>query len=362
MRSLRLFAVIWAFLATLFWTSPAFANAPAPPSYAWFHFQNPTARSAVLQGVQLAECRTQQCLKPVLLLQSGICTAAGCLRSPPILSTPHRFQCANHACLFVESQFSPRSTGAYYQLIAQFSDRLRISPAFRLNIRDGLAGYSARNLNVTVGENDLAIAPDTTPMKPTRWEVFGTGLALTEITELTVAGLFLRWRKFEKQELGKLLVAIAFINLLTFPVVWFFFPSLQPFQYTASRVVGTISLGVAILFSLLLVKRAASLTTITPIRNLFIAWLLTLPLVLFITFIAAFIFSYGEWLPSATGLPTIVTLPASEIFAVVWETWLIHRLSQGNLSLPQSSLLSVLTNGASLILGLLLLPALQPFG
>lgn len=355
MRSLHSFLIgIWAFLAVSLWATPVYANAPAPPSYAWFNFEGRSSHS--LQGVQLAECRTPQCSQPVLLMQSGICTDAECLKSPPILSPPHRFDCAGNRCLFVEPSYTQRSTGPYYKFLAQFSDRVRISEGFVLRIKDSLSGYSARNLRVMVRDVDLAIVPDTTPMKPSRWEIFNKALALTELSELSVAALWLWQMKLDKQQLSKALVAIGFVNLLTFPVVWFFFPSLQPFQYSTSRVFGVVILGIASLFGTLLATRP--IVTFKTLRNIFIGWLISLPIALGIGLFLAIVVGYGESLPPVNGIPSLITLPASEVFAVVFEAWLIYRLNDV-ISLRQASLLSLTMNLISMILGLLLLPAIQ---
>jgi len=356
MRSLRSFLIgILAFTAVSLWATPVYANAPAPPSYAWFNFEGRSSHTAI-QGVQLAECRTLQCSQPILLMQSGICTDAACLKSPPILSAPHRFDCVGDRCLFVEPSYTQRSTGPYYKLLAQFGDRVRISEGVALQIKNSLSGYSARNLRVIVREADLAIVPDTTLMKPSRWEMFNKALLLTELSELAVAAVWLWRMKLDKQQLAKALVAIAFVNLLTFPVVWFFFPSLQPFQYSTSRVFGVIILGIASLFGTLLATR--SIVTLKTLRNIFVGWLISLPIALGIGFFLAIAVGYGESLPPVNGIPSLITLPVSEVFAVVFEAWLIYRLNDA-IPLREASLLSLTMNLISMILGLLLLPAIQ---
>lgn len=65
-------------------------------------------------------------------------------------------------------------------------------------------------------------------------------------------------------------------------------------------------------------------------------------------------FGYGNRLPIAQGIPYGWTMPISEIFAVVYEAWLIATLSLGQLSLKQSGALSLLTNVTSLVLGLII--------
>ena len=129
-------------------------------------------------------------------------------------------------------------------------------------------------------------------MKPSRWEVFGSALALTEISELAMAALWL-WRlKMDKQTIGQALATIGFINLLTFPVVWFVFPALQPFQYSASRVFGAVILGIAGLFGTLLASRP--IVTLKTLRTMFVGWLVSLPIAFVVGIFFAFILGYGS--------------------------------------------------------------------
>ncbi|MBC7822351.1 MAG: hypothetical protein H7126_00460, partial [Candidatus Parcubacteria bacterium] len=62
--------------------------------------------------------------------------------------------------------------------------------------------------------------------------------------------------------------------------------------------------------------------------------------------------------PPVNGIPSLITLPVSEVFAVVFEAWLIYRLNDA-IPLREASLLSLTMNLISIILGLLLLPAIQ---
>src|SRR5579883_698752 len=350
-----------AIAVVLLFATTAAANAPAPPAYAWFRFTDAHAQPIAVQSVQLVECQTTTCEQPVLLLQSGTCSASGCLQAAPALQSPsNRFECAENTCLYVEAFMSDRKTGPYFKLIAQIAGRSRASQRVRLSLKSPLESNTSENLRVTVSDHDLTIAPDTSAPQPTRLELFWLAFALTEITEMAVAALVLWQMKVDRPFLTRMLAAIVFINLLTFPVVWFFFPSLQPFQYRSLRVVGALSLAVAIGFGALLSRRSP--VTLKSLGKIFGGWLLTLPLVFILGGVGMLFFAYGEWLPAAAGLTARITLPASEIFAVVVEAWLIHRVGQTVLSLPRAGLLSLCINAASLILGLVLLPAVQHIG
>jgi len=307
-----------------------------------------------LVGMQLAECTTTRCDRPLLITQTGTCTDVGCLPSPPKLPvTENRLECAENHCVYVHESFAQVEPGAYFKLIVQFPDRLATSQGFPNPVRRDQFVRST-DLQVTARDRTLTLAPLAKSQKPTRFELFGMGFGLTLISELAVAALLLWLFKIEKPVLLKLLVAIAFINLLTFPVVWFFFPALQPFQYRTERALGIGIFVVTIIHSLLLLRRSS--VTLISLRNAFLLWLGTLPLAAIGIVIAALFYGYGEQVPAAIGLPSAITLPASEAFAFLWETCLIQRISDRKLSLLQAGLLSFLMNVASLSLGLLLLP------
>lgn len=340
---------------------PALANAPAPPPYIWFTFSD----GAAVEGMQFIGCQTALCEKPTLLMQHGTCSRSSCLTTQPVLKAPHRFECAEHTCLYKGASLGDPPLAPYLKLVGQFQNRVRSSQAFITDFRSPIAGYADRHLLVKTLNEELLVLPDRQAMKPSRWEVFGRALAIAEMSELAIlwslatpiAAVFFGWRKCAKDFTIRMLTAIALINLLTFPVVWFFFPSLQPFQYLATRVFGATSLVIAIVFSVALIR----LKTIHPktLIRLFTIWTISLPLVLAIAGVIAFFVSYGESFPSSAGIPSWIALPASEVFAIVTEAWLLSRLSQNNLSFAQASLISVLMNGVSLGLRMALLPPLR---
>ncbi|NJR52159.1 MAG: hypothetical protein HC780_23895 [Leptolyngbyaceae cyanobacterium CSU_1_3] len=107
----------------------------------WITFYDRANQSASVRGAQLVECATTQCDRPILLMATGVCTGEDCLKAQPILSAPHRFDCAENICLYAESQFSKHSNGPFYKLVAQFNDRSRTSSAFALDLRNPLGGY-----------------------------------------------------------------------------------------------------------------------------------------------------------------------------------------------------------------------------
>jgi hypothetical protein len=347
---MRFFLALVSFLLALLLATPAGANAPAPPSLVWFHL----ADQVPVQGAQLVACETTVCDRPILLKQSGICRDAGCLPVTLQLAAAHKFDCAANTCLYVVSRLAEIPRYRTFKLIVQ-ADRLLTTLPFELDF--SIAFSAPQRFRVTANGQMLVVTPDH-DARPSRSDWFWVGLALALVTELIVAALFLTGHKLAHRQIITMLVAIAFINLLTFPVGWLFFPAWQPWQMIATRVMGGFSLLVAIWYSVWLAN--SSTVTLKTLSWLFLTWLLTLPLP-FVGIVALW-FAYGQSAYMPAGLPEIITLPASELFAWGWETWLIARVGRSYLTLHQAALLSLLTNVASLILGLLLLPALQQMG
>jgi len=81
--------------------------------------------------------------------------------------------------------------------------------------------------------------------------------------------------------------------------------------------------------------------------------IVTLFLAFVIFFFFLFIFTYGNNRVPATGLSPILIVISSELFVVLAEAFLIFLMSKGSFSKQRSAELSLLMNGASLLLGLL---------
>ena len=180
-------------------------------------------------------------------------------------------------------------------------------------------------------------------------------LALTLISELILAAIYLRWRVKSTNWVATLAM-ILLINLATLPVVWFTFPALGQLKPARVRGLGAAVLIVASIYvsMLVLIYRAKSAS---GRKKLIITSVLVVPASVAC---AAIPFIISSFLPrnynaSPAGLPTVLILPLSELFAVVSEAVLVHVLSQRKLSLRHAGELSVLMNVGSFILGLLVI-------
>lgn len=355
----------------LLFVLPAIANAPPPPPRNWFSLSYSTSQPT-LQGLQIAECNTETCEQPILFIQYGECLAIGCLK-PDARATQnsksYSFDCADNRCLLINKvdtfpidqlemeEYSKEQTNRWFQLIGQFSDRLRISSPKLKNSQEKNASFSYSafwQVQVTKDSLELVLDKDGqfnfifSPLKEFARQMFYSGWLLTIASEVFIASIFLWRHKLSRQDILRILITIAMVNLFSYPVVWFFFPSLEPFQVLLEKYLGISFLVVALLYGVIIYTR----------RNDSSKKIILLSLLTFIMlntsggFIAIW-FGYGDRFPSVQGIPYRWTMPISEIFAVIYEAWVIATLSSGQWSLRQSVVLSLLTNLTSLVLGLI---------
>ncbi len=342
-KALLLVAMI-AVLSDLF--GPTVHANGVTPAQIWLIFDYKTAQPMHLEGIQLIKCPTLNCEQPAVLQQYGTCNADGCLSSIPEIPKLEgwsEFECAGNRCR--AASYGYPYEGPYFKFAMQFSDRVRTSDAM-----NGLPLYPGDRMiwRVIVQDADLSLIADTEVggLSWRRYEQFRLGLVLTQLVETLVAGLYLLMVvRADAERLINRLVMIFLINLVTFPVVWFFFPAFSQFQFTGMRLIGIFGLIVAALYALALVRiytRKGKKRTGAIVLTVSL-----LPLTLVCSVFALFALAFGYSAVSAAGLPPEVALLASEIFAVVSEAALIYLLSRKSLSLRHAGTMSLLMNAAS---------------
>jgi hypothetical protein len=346
--------LVLVFAAAMIFLLPVkavYANSLPPPSVVWFSFVYQTTQTPRLLGVQLIACRTTNCEQPVLLQQYGTCDGAGCVTSPPKLAEwPSDFECAANVCRSATS-VGYMETG--FKLVVQFSDRVRASEVMeKLPLLYG----EVSTWRVLVRDTDLSIegAPPPAVSDPARsfpkQPLLQFGLSI--LVELLVAGVCF-WRTVEPRYLeGKLLIVLL-VNLVSLPVVWFFFPALGQFQSSANLTIGFIVLLAAFIYAALLagIYRSENKTR----RWVVALTALSLPVTAFCSLVVfSFLNGYYGRNITVQGLPASVTIFASEVFAVVFEAILITILSKKSLPLRVIWITSLLMNAASFGVGLLL--------
>jgi hypothetical protein len=355
-KAIFVFAVIVLFLLPM---SMASANSLPPPSIAWFTFEYKIDQTPKLLGVQLIACTTENCEQPELLQQYGTCNGDGCLASQPKMNEwPDSFDCAENIC--VSSGYFDEIS---FKLVAQFSDRVRST-----DVIDKLPAYygDTKSWLVSVEENDLTVKSGYLPavadpdlLYPKR-PILLFGLSI--VVELVVAGLcFLIWIQTKVGSLvirggaleNKLLIVLL-VNLVSLPVVWFFFPAIGRFQLSGNQNRGVMVFFLALVFSVLL-------AVIYHSEGKARGWLIALMVIslavvgfcgpIVLSFMKAY--EFGDTVINVQGLsPTAITI-ASEIFAVVYEGLMLMVMSKKSIPVKLIWITSLLMNAASFIAGLI---------
>ncbi len=230
-----------------------------------------------------------------------------------------------------------------------------------------------RGLRVVVTPSGLLIADDRdigsrTPMAANYSSCNGgptnatIGFVVTQLAEIGAVLLSLLILRVPRKLIGGVLVTIGLINFATYPVVWFTFPALGPFHTAHEQATAVFTLLAALLYAGLIVRLRPAFN---PARRGMLVGLVAvaLPLVSGLIFGAAsvasaaveMIGSGSKEMISAAGLPYLVTMPASEVFAFTAEAVLIALICRPVVSGRQAVALSVLANSTSLLLGLVLL-------
>ncbi len=353
-------AILLALAAALLGPQPAAANAAPPAPHLWFRLVYPEGKPGALQGAQLFECLSADCASRALLGEAGTCRAAGCATGIPAAAAPtDRFECAEDYCLASWPYNASPSRGTGLQLALHYADGARSGPVFAFGRPD--YGLLSQQWQVSVTGGGLAMAetPNGDGPAGAGLDVFLANLALTMVVELLVTALLIVLLPGGKGHAALLLSVVAGINLLTFPVVWLFFPSLTAFRSATTRTVGCLSY-VPLLYALI----AYGVSRVRGRRlriALVVLLVVSLPLTGIVAWMMFFFSGYGEQLPAAAGLAGGQALYLSEAFAVIGEAFLLFLFARRALSGGRATLLSLLMNAASFGAGLAaarLLPAL----
>jgi hypothetical protein len=364
---MRRFAVLLLLLAlVLLPTASAWANSGPPPARLWFAFQDDTGQALSPQAVQLAGC-DGDCSAEILLQSYGVCNQPGCLPGQPALQNwADEFGCspAQPSWETIPTQSNRQSTvglcraasydySGQYRLVAQIDGQVYTSDLHPFQDSQAITDWE-QAFRVVVAPSGLSLVENPDFEAPAGyWPSFIPSFLLTLAIELLVAGLYLGLGlKLRSATLGTLLALVALADLVTFPLVWFFFPSFAPFTPPYNKALGYFLLLAGLLFTGLM----AILFLRTEGRKRWIsvgvACLLAVLVIPVCSIAVLFATSYGNNSLATGGLPGSWLLLASEIFAVLFEAGFLYFLSRKALPLRHAFLLSLLMNLASYLAGL----------
>jgi hypothetical protein len=345
---MRRIIVVILILALLLPLARAQANSAPPPGEVWFFID--LQNGDRLQGAQLWGCEDPACAQPAVLRQWGECTAPGCLPAPPPHPDPLRnhLECAGDVCRAAGYEFPQ----PYFRLALQAGGRLYTDPAAReLPDAYGETFY----WNVSVAPGGLAFSPaQGLPRSELPAPPFLAFFGLTLLVEMLVVGVFARWRwKLDLPGVIVRMLIAGVINLLTYPVVWGFFPAFLRFGSPGMRSFGWLLTG-----SLLAVGLLLALAINARSRRMRLVWIVAGLLVAVFgsgcVFVGLWGAAYGSLFEALTGLPGWLVLLLAEAYAVVVEALMLFAFTRREVDLRLAFLLSLGMNVASFLAGLLL--------
>ncbi len=340
-------------VAFLLWPQIASANAAPPMPRTWFTFVDGAGQAVNPSAVQILECgagESKCSASAAVLAHFGNCSATACASGT---SKAHvDFGCSKNICLLMSFDGMP----VRFKLVAQQGNQAYESGVVAMAQQQGYGAQEHFKVAVAAA-GQLTLTPDSRIPALDTNSNFGPAFLLTLISELAVIALLLVGFK---QTLWPLLGLAGLMQVLSFPVVWTFFPSFLPWHLPSERLVGAVLLISALgLGGLLVWLRLASTRNSRVISIVLLALAVPISLAcLFGTFLVA---GYGNnEFPNTAGVSYPIVLVGAELFAVGFEAVLLYFFSRRTLSIQRSALVSLAANAVSFVLGLLLFPIAPP--
>jgi hypothetical protein len=370
--SQKLLVIIIAVVITCLLATGAIANAPAPPKMHWltFHPDKPA-----LEGLQLIQCESAKCLKPVSILHHQTCNKAGCIPGAALVEhiadasfrarMPH-FACIDNKCFWSFNDVLDLGTDRTFnpnllKIVAQFPDRVRASNVFKLPDTDTYDPPT--EIEIGVGNTDLLVTAKLTRKeysasnlaKAERAKFAALALVLLSVgSEIVVAYSYLRRQQPARPDLQQLLRSVLLVHLFSLAIVWISFPALAAFVTRGVRTSSIVWISMSLVYGLLVtayysIGKQPKKTYLWVIGTICF-WLLAV-----VVSSLCLVLDYGASLPLSTELflPAGWILPTSEIFVWIYESWIIYVINKHWLDYRKANLLSLLMNLTSLVLGLI---------
>lgn len=331
-------------------TTVALANSLPPPFQIFLRFIPADESTRSINGVQLVGCEDSSCSAPQNLVQFGTSTAKGFLTTPPTLPESWRLECAGTRCLFESDFHEIKTLPPYLRVIALQGDEGRVSRVFPSPDCD----YCTIAWKVDLSETEPVVVVDDEFVKPDRaYREFFLTYLFTILVEVLVAAIFIAILvKSFNVSIKKMIPAALLANLMSYPISWLVIPSFGQFQtdmYRRVSIMVIIAVAIGTVVSVLLQKKRGKLK-----RGVVIALIIAIPVCAVLFLVGMFISSYGNYKVHVTGLPWSVVVILAEIFAVFFESFVLSNLLRPDVSWKKTLLLSLVTNAASFLLGLLL--------
>ncbi|WP_295620297.1 hypothetical protein [Chamaesiphon sp. GL140_3_metabinner_50] len=377
--SQQLLVTIVTVVIILSLATAAIANSPRPPDRHWLRF---SPDRPALEGVQIVQCESAQCQKPLLIMHYNTCNRSGCIPGAPLVKhsddtsnpwQPH-FGCVDNTCFWSTGQHDVFDLGTsakfnpnLLKIIAQFPDRVRSTNVFKIPPEESSGWHFGweTDLTIKITPTDLLVSKTAdeaeksttsnnkraSPIDPTILAILL--LVLSVGSEVVIAYFYLCRQQPTKSDLRRFLLSVLLVHLFSLPIVWFSFPALTAFSSLGTRTMGMFWIFMSLLYGAI-VTAYYSLgkqpkKTAIWVTGTISFW--SLNLLMFV--IGNAILNYGVALPLLTGifLPGAWALPISEVFIWLYEAWIIYAINKYAINYRNAILLSLVTNLTSFSLG-----------
>jgi hypothetical protein len=307
------------------------ADSAPPPVEVWFVFHSNSTKPLEIISAKVVGCTTRNCNETTAKYISD------------------KLECFRDLCWwsFDTYTFNDGQVPYFFQLTVEFPSGEKTS-----NVLDDVPlnyGKTA-SYQVDLSGDGLTIQR----IKDIPWPGLEFDLEsylISLIIESLVGALFLAiWKKLRIWEILKYIGAIILVNLVSYPVLWYFFSSVSQFHQKSNEIPGIAGLIFGTVFYILLLlainnKRIEERVIFT------IATIMSIPLYCLLSFV---IFGLGGNAIVAAGIPVNTTIVLLEICAVLIEALLLYGMRKKQLTLSQAFLTSLIMNLASFLIGLLI--------
>lgn len=327
--------------------SIAIANALPPPFRIWFRFVTEKEQPVNINGLQVIGCEDEECSSPQLLMLYGQCTAPECLNSEPTLQKYWTLECAGDRCMAQSKNPTNNSLSKFFELVVNSKSGIVVTST----VKTPELFYGDAPFKINVESNPAVIQADTEFKTPKmEFQNFINTYFFTILVELITAAIFLSvLKRRDELPLKPLLWTVVWANILSYPVAWLTIPSFSRFQADYYRKIGMIFLVVVAILTLVSFWFARNRDK--PKKGIIIASIFIVPICAVIVLVGVFMVSYGNYDISLSGLSPATVIILAEVFAVVFEAFLLYELPENKITLVQAALLSLVMNAVSAILG-----------
>jgi hypothetical protein len=316
-------------------------NSAPPPGIVWFIFEIPKGQEKQIIGAQIQGCTDQSCNKIDFVYQFGLCTNDSCIDSVLQDNDRGRLMCAVDRCRLIMNPTDNR----YFRFVVNLGGSYLNS-----EVIEGLPNTNGdyETWRVFLDNNRITIDKDWKESVKGSFVFFLLSAFFSYLIELIVAGLFfLLVMKIPKNQIkGKVLIVLM-INMITFPIVWFYFPSLITFSSATLQESTNVLIYLSVLFSaFLLFCFWSTKTEKSRIWAYFIVYI-----VLYSGWMVFHLLMSGSYDLIWDGWSPVKATIVSEVFAVLTEAVFLWFINRKEFKISQVVALSLLMNASSYLIG-----------